>query len=934
MLKFTELYDQDNKFKVDVDRFRSIPTEEKIKETIKSLELKNHVVTIVDDEPSALDLIKKLIPEKADVMAAGSVSLMEIGFNTYNFSDECKWNNLHKKILAEKDYETQMAMRKRALAADYFLSSVSSITKQGDLFIADASGTRVGGFTAAQNVIIVAGVNKIVDSESEGLLRTTDFCFPSENVRAKYAYKNNGSVIQNILQIRNGAFPGLKKYHIILVLSWHVVDTDIEFFQDTYVPSKRIFIREPVGNLSATVKLYFNCYEVHFDLDERCYTAINKYPGISECPYTDNSLPDDGYVQINSTNQYECQLLDVGCYAYYLINKNAAEIYQITFALMIIVMASPILVLICVCYPPTPSGRSLVLTIGYLLVTLSLIATLLISNFGLKAAISNRIFTSSSPSVYLIDPEKIEISLVNPTNGNLQPFYTYPDNSTTRQYFHILYLNSTNLLGFGLDNKFKNVFDNLNTSNSNLNSINLPSYDFFLLSKSHFDVKNNLIYTLNQSSILSYDAHSFVQTDDVNIDVPSVIFSGESNGNVFTVYNPELNQFYIYFWVPPFQSMIEVDEKSSIKCPYLLGCNYILTYDLDSGKLVNTVNLGTKFEPFIFGLPVSSKSILCLQQYEREQAITNIITLDPTTGSTKTLNSFEVDYIYSVSADPTSNTIYVTFELNGITILYTYTLDTNESNTATIDNIALEAFSTGISTVPSELTRNFALIKELDFRSDELITKIEEYKAQLVNGGASGRKTAIEMVDPNNAKQLKNDLKTIIEYADEKVELSNQTYELIDRHIRKLDQDLKKFEQEIENLEEEKKKKKSKQSLSVDSGPNKKGKARDSLSSSSSSSSLVTIGRKKSEPSVQSRESITGNVDARVFNANPNDLDMAIDPNEPTYCFCNRVSFGEMIGCENPDCKIEWFHFECVGLTSTPKGKWYCPDCSKKRNLK
>ncbi|XP_065888708.1 inhibitor of growth protein 4-like [Dysidea avara] len=52
-----------------------------------------------------------------------------------------------------------------------------------------------------------------------------------------------------------------------------------------------------------------------------------------------------------------------------------------------------------------------------------------------------------------------------------------------------------------------------------------------------------------------------------------------------------------------------------------------------------------------------------------------------------------------------------------------------------------------------------------------------------------------------------------------------------------------------------------------------------------------------------------------------------LDPNEPTYCLCEQVSFGEMIGCDKEDCPIEWFHFQCVGLTSKPKGKWYCPLC-------
>jgi hypothetical protein len=59
-----------------------------------------------------------------------------------------------------------------------------------------------------------------------------------------------------------------------------------------------------------------------------------------------------------------------------------------------------------------------------------------------------------------------------------------------------------------------------------------------------------------------------------------------------------------------------------------------------------------------------------------------------------------------------------------------------------------------------------------------------------------------------------------------------------------------------------------------------------------------------------------------------------IDPNEPTYCLCDQVSFGEMIGCDNDECPIEWFHFQCVGLTSKPKGKWYCPQCSSEREKK
>lgn len=59
----------------------------------------------------------------------------------------------------------------------------------------------------------------------------------------------------------------------------------------------------------------------------------------------------------------------------------------------------------------------------------------------------------------------------------------------------------------------------------------------------------------------------------------------------------------------------------------------------------------------------------------------------------------------------------------------------------------------------------------------------------------------------------------------------------------------------------------------------------------------------------------------------PREDELAIDPDEPTYCLCDQISYGEMILCDNDLCPIEWFHFSCVALATKPKGKWYCPKC-------
>lgn len=47
--------------------------------------------------------------------------------------------------------------------------------------------------------------------------------------------------------------------------------------------------------------------------------------------------------------------------------------------------------------------------------------------------------------------------------------------------------------------------------------------------------------------------------------------------------------------------------------------------------------------------------------------------------------------------------------------------------------------------------------------------------------------------------------------------------------------------------------------------------------------------------------------------------DAEIDGDEPTYCYCNGVSYGEMVGCDADDCEREWFHLECVGLKVAPR---------------
>ncbi|PRT54695.1 Transcriptional regulatory protein PHO23 [Wickerhamiella sorbophila] len=55
------------------------------------------------------------------------------------------------------------------------------------------------------------------------------------------------------------------------------------------------------------------------------------------------------------------------------------------------------------------------------------------------------------------------------------------------------------------------------------------------------------------------------------------------------------------------------------------------------------------------------------------------------------------------------------------------------------------------------------------------------------------------------------------------------------------------------------------------------------------------------------------------------------EKDEPVYCYCEQGSYGDMVGCDGPDCKREWFHLGCIGLSSPPRGQWFCNDCRRQQ---
>ncbi|XP_056429797.1 inhibitor of growth protein 3 [Hyla sarda] len=118
-------------------------------------------------------------------------------------------------------------------------------------------------------------------------------------------------------------------------------------------------------------------------------------------------------------------------------------------------------------------------------------------------------------------------------------------------------------------------------------------------------------------------------------------------------------------------------------------------------------------------------------------------------------------------------------------------------------------------------------------------------------------------------------------------------------------------------------------SATTDSRSGRKNKSNNKSSSQQSSSSSSSSSLSSCSSSSALAHELSHQQTAAIPESDSNSqVDWTYDPNEPRYCICNQVSYGEMVGCDNQDCPIEWFHYGCVGLSEAPKGKWYCPQCT------
>lgn len=129
----------------------------------------------------ALQLVKeKFLTEGTSVCWGGSMTLGEVGVMDYLKSSKCEVIDRSAFTTPEEEKEIKAKM----INADYFLMSTNAITLDGELVNIDGYANRVSFLCyGPENVLIIAGMNKVVTDVEEGVKRVRNIASPPNTLR-------------------------------------------------------------------------------------------------------------------------------------------------------------------------------------------------------------------------------------------------------------------------------------------------------------------------------------------------------------------------------------------------------------------------------------------------------------------------------------------------------------------------------------------------------------------------------------------------------------------------------------------------------------------------------------------------------------------------------------------------------------------------------
>lgn len=155
--------------------------DERIQRTMDNLRLNRMKPYFVESREELYDVIRGLIKEDKLITAGGSMSLKDSGVTELLMNE---FGEVYLDRSKGKDRDEVDEIMRKAFVSDTFFASSNAITEDGELYNVDGNGNRVSAMIyGPKQVIIVAGVNKIVKDLAEAKERVEKTAAPKNTVR-------------------------------------------------------------------------------------------------------------------------------------------------------------------------------------------------------------------------------------------------------------------------------------------------------------------------------------------------------------------------------------------------------------------------------------------------------------------------------------------------------------------------------------------------------------------------------------------------------------------------------------------------------------------------------------------------------------------------------------------------------------------------------
>ena len=148
---------------------------------VKALEKNNFQAHYAVNRVAAIEKAMSLIPAGATIGVGGSWTLKELGIPEQLAK---KGHTVYDHNIPGLTMEDSLALRRKELLCDVFLSSANAVTLDGQLVNTDGSGNRVAAMSfGPKKVIVIVGVNKIVSDLDAAMERIETVAAPINNKR-------------------------------------------------------------------------------------------------------------------------------------------------------------------------------------------------------------------------------------------------------------------------------------------------------------------------------------------------------------------------------------------------------------------------------------------------------------------------------------------------------------------------------------------------------------------------------------------------------------------------------------------------------------------------------------------------------------------------------------------------------------------------------